>query len=77
MNPQVNDKDSVEGLVSQNCPIPTRNTLRHQTSKRHRGLLRKRNSQYKHKKYNNITSQKNGHPDEVFRTDARMVTGQQ
>ena len=74
INPHVNNKDSVEGLVRQNCPIPKRITLRDQTSKRHRGLPRKRYSQYKHKKYNNVISQKNGHPDEVFRTGSCWKT---
>ena len=74
INPHVKYKDSVEGLVRQNCPIPTRITLRDQTSKRHRGLPRKRYSQYKHKKYNNVMSQKNGHPDEVFRTGSCWKT---
>ena len=73
INPHVN-KDSVEDLVSQNCPIPTRITLRDQTSKRHRGLPKKRYSQYKHKKYSNVASQKNGHPDEVFRTGSCWKT---
>ena len=74
INPHINNKDSVEGLVRQNCPIPTRITLRDQTSKRHRGLPRKRYSQYKHKKYNNVISQKNGPPDEVFRTGSCWET---
>ena len=66
-NLHYNDSDSVEGLFSQNCPIPTRITQRAQTSKRHRNLSRKRYSQYKYKKHN-VISQINDHSEEVFRT---------
>ena len=42
INPYVNNNDSAEGSLSQNCPIPIRITQRDQKSKRHRGLSRKR-----------------------------------
>ena len=51
-NPYVNNNDSAEGSLSQNCPIPTRISQRDQKSKRHRGLSRKRYSHYKYKKHN-------------------------
>ena len=73
-NPYVNNNDSAEGSLSQNCPIPTRITQRDQKSKRHRGLSRKRYSHYKFKKHNNVTSKENDHLDEVFRTGSRWKT---
>ena len=74
INPYVNNNDSAEGSLSQNCPIPTRITQRDQKSKRHRGLSRKRYSHYKFKKHNNVTSKENDHLDEVFRTGSRWKT---
>ena len=74
INPHVNNNDSAEGSVSQNCPIPTRITQREQTSKIHRGMSRKRYSHYKYKKLYNVTSQENDHFDEVFRTGSRWKT---
>ena len=74
INPYVNNNDSAEGSLSQNCPIPTRITQRDQKSKRHRGLSRKRYSHYKCKKHNNVTSKENDHLDEVFRTGSRWKT---
>ena len=73
INLYVNNNDSAEGSLSQNCPIPTRITQRDQKSKRYRGLSRKRYSHYKFKKHN-VTSKENDHLDEVFRTGSRWKT---
>ena len=74
INPYVNNNDSAEGSLSQNCPIPTRITQRDQKSKKHRGLSRKRYSHYKFKKHNNVISKENDHLDEVFRTGSHWKT---